>query len=196
MKNMSPTISRMLAVVLTLSTLIVLWSATAQPAANRFQVVRETARTLHTRLNRYQALAESKDRLQDQLHELEEADLDAQQLLDGESPSLAAASLQEMVKKVIGQSGGLQKSAQILKVKKVGNYQKVAVRLNLSTSADNFNQLVYQIESIRPFLFLENINIRTRISPARTRGASVNEDLAKELTVTFDVFGFIEGSQS
>jgi len=76
-------------------------------------------------------------------------------------PALAASEVQEMVKVMVENNGGKLASIQILEPNIDGNYRKVTVNIQMSARISAAQKIFYAIETQRPYLFLDNVSIRS-----------------------------------
>ena len=78
---------------------------------------------------------------------------------------------------------------------------RVQVRIQIQGSTDALFELLYQIEASRPFLFVDQVSIRSMVRPQaqadnrRTRQARRARFMrqAEDLTVRLDIYGFALG---
>ena len=107
--------------------------------------------------------------------------------LQGSTDALAAANLQDKVNGVIEQHGGTVRSIQILAARDDGEFRRVSVRVQFSASTESLFRAVYSLEAARPFVFIENLDIRNR----RTRRRANRQTDNPALNVSLDLFGFV-----
>ncbi len=114
---------------------------------------------------------------------------------DAETPALAGARLQSEVQEMVRGAGARPISTQILPVDAGEQPARVRIRTQLQGTTDELLDLLYRIESARPFLFVDQMSIRSttpraanvrRRMPQRPAGSDVGQ-----LTVRLDIFGFI-----
>jgi general secretion pathway protein M len=116
---------------------------------------------------------------------------------DAETPALAGARLQSEVQEMVRSAGARPISTQILPADQDEQPPRVRIRTQLQGSTDQLLDVLYRIESARPFLFVDQLSIRSttpRAAPVR-RGVArhaIGRDVG-ELTVRLDIFGFILG---
>jgi general secretion pathway protein M len=76
--------------------------------------------------------------------------------------------------------------------------QRVRIRTQLQGTTDELLDVLYRIESARPFLFVDQMSIRStspRRSTIRRRVSQRRvEQNVGQLTVRLDIFGYILGS--
>lgn len=113
------------------------------------------------------------------------------------TPALAGAELQRKVQDIVSGAQGRLISTQLLPEEKDEQPARVRLRTQIQGSTDTLLQVLYRIEESRPFLFVEQVSVRSsaRAEPPEqaagvrpARRVPVNE--AGELTVRLDIFGF------
>ena len=120
---------------------------------------------------------------------------------DAATPALAGAQIQRQVQEMVNGVGARLISAQVLPVNPADQPPRVPLRIQLQGDTDQLLEVLYQIEDARPFLFVDQMSIRSmaqpnrRAVPARIRnrpGVRVpNQPTVGELTVRLDLFGFV-----
>lgn len=109
---------------------------------------------------------------------------EAEQFLGGGTPALAAAALQADLKEKIGAAGGNVASSQATPPKEEEGFTRIGVRTVLTGGTETLRDLLYAVESSRPFLLVSNLNI----TPQRG-GAGAKKGL---LTVDIEVYGYLK----
>jgi general secretion pathway protein M len=138
-----------------------------------------------TRLERYSRVVGMRDGLQKKGAEV--AGLEANHhFLKSASPALAAAELQEQATIILDQNGGKLNSIQILPHKDDGAYRQVSVNLQLTAPLSAIKSMLYALESVRPYLFVDNFAIRAPFNLAARNDTSTEPDLI----VQFDLTGY------
>ena len=97
-------------------------------------------------------------------------------------------ALQRRIESIVAGAGASLTSIQILPAEAQGSLYKVAVRGRLSASTEALEQILYEIESSQPLLFVPKLNIRALRNTRRLPGRSEWDD---QMTVNLDVFGYI-----
>jgi Tfp pilus assembly protein PilO len=108
-------------------------------------------------------------------------------LLTGETPSLAAAEIQEIVTSSADAAGGQIKTVRILQPDRSGKemYLAIPVEVTLHSTMRELTQLLHKLDSSAKLLRIAKLEIRSR-RVRRGRGSSVNL-----LTTTMRVEGFV-----
>ncbi|RPJ37719.1 MAG: hypothetical protein EHM21_17850 [Chloroflexi bacterium] len=102
------------------------------------------------------------------------------------TPALAAAEIQEIVKTVIGAQSGKLTSIQIIPHKDDGGYRQIAVNLQFSGTIVSIQKILYALETQRPYLFVDNLSIRSRLMSNYRAAPGVEP----EYFVQFDLIGY------
>ena len=146
----------------------------------------EIARTREL-LVRYEQIAARRHAYQAQLDELSRRQTGTGVYLSGATDALAAAELQDRVKAMVDAHGGKLRSVQILPVKADGAFTRVSVRVQLSANTAAFHRLLYGLEAGKPFVFVDNLDVRNRRAVRR----SALKDLDPTLMIRFDLQGYL-----
>jgi general secretion pathway protein M len=149
-------------------------------------------------LTRYQRLEATLPSLREELAREQANDDFKAFYFDAETPALAGARLQSEVQEMVRGAGARPISTQILPVAEDEQPQRVRIRTQLQGTTDELLDLLYRIESARPFLFVDQMSIRSttpRRSNVRRRvSRRSNQREVGMLTVRLDVFGYILGA--
>jgi general secretion pathway protein M len=117
------------------------------------------------------------------------------------TPTLAGAALQQKVQDMVKATGGRLVSTQMLPAVPNEKPPTVRVRIQLQGSTDQLFDLLYQIEEARPFLFVDQVSIRSMVQPERSAATEPAgrarrprpRPPTEDLTVRLDIFGFALG---
>ena len=115
-------------------------------------------------------------------------------------PSLGGLSLQRLVEKLVSGSGGKLNSIQIMPPEKEGDVTRISVRLRFLGPAEAFQKLIYDIESNKPVLFIDKVNVRAMKS-RKSRRQRPNQKQPQQqqknvdLHVNLDVYGYLREDQ-
>jgi hypothetical protein len=168
---------------------LVVFLGLVAPWLQRNHMYREAIVTRTDQLERYLGLIDTLPNIQSQLDQLKNTSgLDAYYLAATE-PSLAGVALQRRVEGFVSGAGASLTSIQILPAETQGaTLYKVAIRARLSASTEALKQVLYDIESSKPLLFVPKLNIRALRNARRLRRGRAWDD---QMTVNMDVFGYI-----
>lgn len=189
---MTPRLSRLLALALLVVVIAVPYLAVVRPYLETLAANRETIREQAALRDRYLGLAANDAALDERLADLgDETDGGESAYLEGASEALVAADLQNRVKTVVQDNGGVLNSTQILDPTSESGFRRLTVRVRMSASTEALYKILYDFEAQRPFLFIDNIDIN-----ARTIRMPDRERETVELIVSFDLFGFMRTPSS
>ncbi len=106
--------------------------------------------------------------------------------------ALAAAELQERVRAVIAGGGVTLRSIQILPAQDEEGFRRIAIRVQVSTALEGLFEIAYALETTKPLLFIDNVDVQSRMVRQTTTGPAPDPMLA----VTLDLYGYrpAEGS--
>ncbi len=139
----------------------------------------------------FERVAQGRSAYEARLAELTARESTSQVYLRGATDALAAARLQDQVSGVIERHGGTVRSIQSLPGQDDEELRRVAVRVQFTGSTESLFQAVYSLETARPFVFVDNLDIRNRRSRRRANQQTDNP----ALSVTLDLSGFVRPSR-
>lgn len=144
------------------------------------------------RLDRYSRIVGMRDGLQQKTVEIQALE-SSRHFLKSTSPALAAAELQEQAKIILDGNGGKLNSIQILPHKDDGGFRQVSVALQFTAPLSAVKAMLYALESARPYLFIDNLQVRVPPGPLAGNKDGMSEP---ELFVQFDLAGYaVKGAQ-
>lgn len=140
------------------------------------------------RLVRLYAAAAQVPELEAELMALRDRDQARGHLLDEGTPSLAAAQVQELVGHLVATHGGEVRSMQVGRPLDEQGFTRVSVTVRMASTSEELADLLADLESRRPLLFVDNVQIRLLRQRAR-RGGPARESGAVE--VGFDLHAYM-----
>lgn len=188
MKSLSPPVRKLIAVALLVVAIVLPYRFIVQPLLDAFAERSEESKTQQELLVRYWKLADSRDALRARLQEVQAEPSSQAGYLTGESETLVAAELQNLVRTTVERNGGRLESTQILPAASEGAFRRVSLRVRMSTDTDGLFKILYDLESALPYLFLDGIDIASR--ERRMRGPTGGPE-AGMLSVSYDVYGYM-----
>ncbi len=190
MRDLTPKQSRILAIALLATLLGLAVLAVAGPVLLLHRHYDQALENLGDRLARYSRVAAMRPEIESQLR-IAQAKQISRFYLKNSGPSLAAAEIQDIAKIVIEQHGAKLTSMQVLPHKDEKDVRQVTVNIQLSGNYQVLHQVIYALENTQPYLFFDNVSIRSPLSYS-SRGAT-----DAELYVQFDLVGFavLKGEQ-
>lgn len=138
-------------------------------------------------LQKYNQLISERPELEKLFSTLKETKkLEENKLIEGQTLSLAAASLQEMVKGIIISRGGTISSERVGKAEDLGNYKVISISIDtVIPDTRALTEIIYEIESRTPYLVIKEIDARVR-----------NYREPRELIVKLDVIALTSAKTS
>lgn len=135
-------------------------------------------------LDKYVALISGRPALEKKLALLkEERQADNSRLIEGQTPSLSAAILQETLKGIILNRGGSISSERVGKPEDLGKFKIISVSMDaVLPDTRALGDILYSIETRTPYLVVKELDSRVR-----------NMRDPKELTVKLDVLALTGG---
>lgn len=116
---------------------------------------------------------------------------------DAPTPQLAGAQLQREVQDMVREAGAQLVSTQVLPANEDEQPPRVSVRTQIRGETEALLDVLYRIEHARPFLFVDQLSVRTsarratpRRSPVRGRASAARRRPDTALTVRLDIFGY------
>src|SRR5512135_3470967 len=113
-------------------------------------------------LEKYMAFIAEKPDMEKQLASLkEERKAEDSKLIEGQTISLASASLQDMVKDTVTRSGGSISSERITKPEDLGKFKVISVSLDTVVPDTRvLRDVLYSLETNTPYLAIKDVDIR------------------------------------
>ncbi|TVQ92953.1 MAG: general secretion pathway protein GspM [Chromatiaceae bacterium] len=177
------TATLLLPLVLLLLVLLPWWQQRAD-LQNRLQTATE-------QWQRFQRVLATLPALREELAREQANEPDKAFYFDAATPALAGAQLQREVQEIIRASGARPISAQALPAEREESPARVRLRVQLQGSTEQLFEVLYRIEDMRPFLFVDQLSIRSTPQRPGVRRPRVPGQQDGELTVRIDVFGFV-----
>ena len=82
--------------------------------------------------------------------------------LTGDSETLVAAELQNLVRTIVERNGGRLESTQILPPVNEAAFRRVTLRVRMSVGVEGLFRILYDLESMLPYLFVDGLDIVSR----------------------------------
>jgi hypothetical protein len=115
-------------------------------------------------LEKYITLISEKPHLEKKLSLLKETrKTDDSKLIEGQTPSLAAATLQDTIKGIITGRGGTISSERVGKPEDLGKFKIISVSIDaVVPDSRALSDILYSIETRTPYLVVKELNINIR----------------------------------
>ncbi len=182
--------SKLAALGLLLMVLALVYFAVVTPLLGLGKEYRETVDDLRFRQQHLQKIADGKDALTKRLEDIRALARKNEAFLPTSTAALAAADLQTRIKQAVSAAGGELSSTQVIPERNEENAVRVGVKIRMTGSTAVLRQVLHSFESGKPYLFIENLNIRPIRMPRNPR--EKNPTVEDRLSVDFDVIGYMQ----
>jgi len=160
MSDISPLLRKFLALTILIFVAYLIWTGVAQSVLKEFAAYEQHANRDREFLSRYMARASTKPALAAELERLSKLRTTSKGFLPTGNPALAAATLQDRLKRIVANSRSGLKSVQVLPTDADGDKRQIRVDVMINTEISRLKDILYQIETGAPYLFVDEINIR------------------------------------
>ncbi len=159
------------------------------PIINKGLELNESKQALAFRLQQYERVLATKDRVAANLDQIKQAYAEQGYLNRQETSALASAELQEFIKKTIVEAGGQLSSTQVLPVSTKDEFTRITISVRMTGNSEVLRTVLYNIETSAPLIVIDQIDIR----PMRgVRNKATRQlDLSNELNVNFQAVSFM-----
>ncbi|MGR9106184.1 MAG: type II secretion system protein GspM [Gammaproteobacteria bacterium] len=180
---------RILALSLLFVVVIVTLVAIVTPILGALASYNEEIDDLQFKLLRYKRIVTGRGKIVEQLETLKRHQGDEDYFSSRATPALASADLQQLIKKAITDAGGRLISTQVVPEEEEEHFIKTAVKVRMSGDTKALRNVLYQIETARPMLLVDNLTIRAMSGRRDPRTRQILP--SNELNVNFDVSGYM-----
>ncbi len=192
--NLTKTQQRFLALLLFFLCIVLILGAVVAPLVGAAASYDESLDELRFKLLRYKRIAAGKEKVQQQLDKLKRQQGDEDQFSNRETPALASADLQQLIKKVVLDVGGRLISTQVIPETEEEHLIKISIMVRMMGNSMALRNVLYEIETARPMLLVDNLAIRP--TPGRRDRKTRRLLPSNELNVNFNVSGYMRVMQN
>jgi len=183
---------KLVALALMAAALLAAYALVIEPVYLGYVRYGETIAGSERLLADYRRLGAARPGLEARLGELDRREGRRGDYLQAASDTLAAAALQGELRQLFERTGAVQRSVQALPATAVDGLVKIAVRAQFSAETEALAAILHELESGRPFLFVDDLDIRRQARRRRARDAETDEDTAAgTLDVRLDLYGYM-----
>lgn len=182
--------SRLSAIGLLMLVLLLGYFAVIYPLMGVKQEYQETLDDLRFKLEHLQQVASGREALAQRLEQIRALAKQNDAFMPTNTAALASADLQTRIKQVVSEAGGELSSTQVIPERNEENAVRVGVKIRMTGSSGVLRQVLQSFESGKPYLFIENLNIRPIRMPRNPRDK--NPVIEDRLSVDFDVAGYMQ----
>ena len=182
--------SRLSAVGILILALVLSYLVLVYPLMQIKQEYQDEVDNLRFKLQKLQQVAGGRESLTQRLENIRELARQNDAFLPTNTAALASADLQTRIKQVVSEAGGELSSTQVIPERNEENAVRVGVKIRMTGSSEVLRQVLQNFESKKPYLFIENLNIRPIRMPRNPRDK--NPIIEDRLSVDFDVSGYMQ----
>lgn len=197
MSEVHPLLRKALALTLLGALVMLAWVGLLQPLYLQYQQYEESIDRSRRLIERYAELGAAAEELAGLVDKVRSEGRLASGYLSGESVELAGADMQEHLKRIVENSGGLLASSQMLAVETEGETRKLGIRVAMRGDIETLQKALYDFETASPYFFVDQLTIqasRWALREARGRSSRRQRGDPSELQVRFDVYAFMRGA--
>lgn len=142
---------------------------------------------LEFRLARYRKIAAEKAYWMAHVEEIKQHSSVSEQYISRDTPALASAELQTLIKEMVNTSGGELISTQVTPDQPEEQLTRISIRVRMNGSTRVLRDVLHAVETAKPMLWVDNVNLRPIRMPVRPGQKGV----ADRLSVDFEVVGYM-----
>lgn len=187
MTALSLPVRRAAALGLLTAVVAIVWLLGPQPYLDALAAADAEVAQAQSLVARYARLAAEKGSLQAQVGAMRAERGRGQGTFPGDNAQLVAADMQNRVKRLVESSAAVLRSTQVLPTRDESGFRQVSIRVTMETEIDGVQKIFHALESASPYLFLNNVDMRSRA----IRSLRQTPDKAMSLNVTFDIYGYM-----
>lgn len=190
---MRPSVSRSVALLLLVVVAAAGYALLVEPIIAAYAETDRAIADTRERLEHFERLGARRPELSEQMAELERRQASQGYYLSGGTDALAAAGLQDRLKQVVEAHGATIGSIQPLPGADEQGFRRVTVRVQMTATTESLFRSVYALEAGVPLVFIDNIDVQSRLARRTTTGGDSDGELLHEsvLSVGFDVYGYL-----
>ena len=151
---------RALALALTVAALASVWVAVVDPLIGQYQEQAETLAQRRVLARRMEAVAAALPSYRRQAEAAQGVGAAAPALLTEATDTLAAAALQERVQALAQQAGATVASAEALPAEPAGPYQRIGLRVSLSTTYPKLIEVLRRVADASPPMLVDDLRLQ------------------------------------
>lgn len=191
--TVGPAIQRLFALAILAGVILMAWAWIVAPVAERFDRYEEAASQSRLLIDRYRGILASKGALERDVDALHGSRIREQGFLVAPSAELGAALLQERIKQTAEGAAAALISIQVLAPKEDAGLSRISVRARLKGDIVALSDVLYELETAWPAMFIDNLHVRTRTRRARRdRNSPAQLTVDPALNVSFDISAIME----
>jgi len=147
----------------------------------------DSVEDLEFRLARYRKVAAEKGYWTRRMQEIKQNSSVSEHYISKDTAALASADLQTLIKDTVNASGGELISTQVTPEQQEDQLTRISVRVRMNGSTRVLRDVLHAIETAKPLLWVDNVNLRPIRMPLRPGQKGV----ADRLSIDFEVIGYM-----
>lgn len=196
MINLSPATSRFSAISLLLLMIFFVIFYLCIPLGSFYLNKTEAVSDLKQQLSRFEYLIANEDKINAELKRIDNLGAEGDLFLSGNKKSIASANLREFINEAVTRSGGQLVSSQDYDAEPIASATAIGLRLQVTGEVKNLVDFLYELESARPIIFIDDLSVSS--SSSRLRVSNVRRSRTKpqnrsSLDIRMDVVGYLAG---
>jgi hypothetical protein len=183
---------RIAALALLLALLAAIWAVVVRPVVAAYREAGEQIVHSQELLEKFRRLGGSRATLQARLDELRARAASQTAYLDAASDALAAASLQETVKRLVEAGGGKVLSTAALAALDDPPFRRIAIQVRMDVTTAQAQKVFYALDAADLLLLVDNLHIRG--NQPRQRASGIEAET--RLYVRLDLYGYMRADMA
>ena len=189
----TPWISRLTALLLLALVLFGVYLFLVEPLVVGYGAIDRETDDAQEQLAHFERLAAMRPAVAQQLHQVDSQQTAQGYYLSGGTDALAAAGLQDRINALVAANGGTLRSTQPMPGVEEQGFRRITLKVQLTVTTEELFDTLYELESGAPILFVEDLDIQSRIvrrPTGDTAGANESQPITL-LAVAFDLSGYL-----
>jgi general secretion pathway protein M len=188
--------SRFLAATMLLVLVALVVGAIAIPAWSMNRHYDELISGMSDQLAIYKRVATHSGEYQAEYQRLVRLQQQDKRYLQGATESLATAELQRTVKQVVAGRKGDIISTQVVPTTEEEGFKRVAIRTRMKSTLEDMVTIFHTLESSKPYLFIDDVTIRSRpVSRRRLPAYKELDQTLRILDIDFRLSGYMRSEK-
>lgn len=189
----TPWLSRLAALLLLALVIFSAYLFLAEPLVVGYDAIDREIEDAQDQLAHFERLAAMRPAVAQQLQQAGSQQTAQGYYLSGGTDALAAAGLQDRIRALVANHGGTLRSTQPMPGVEEQGFRRITLKVQLTATTEELFDTLYELESGAPILFVEDLDIQSRIERRQTSdkaGASESQTIPL-LAVAFDLSGYL-----
>lgn len=184
---------RVLAVSLLVAMIALILFMIVAPVLSTLNNYNESIDDLQFSLRRFEREIAGKEKVLEHLNEIKRRQRQENHFSNRETSALASADLQQLIKKIVVDSGGRLTSTQVIPEEEEDHFLRIAIKVRMSGDTVVLRDVLYALETARPMLMVENLMIRAVRGRRNRKTRKIMP--SNELNVNFEVSGYMRAER-